>query len=277
MNIDPVISYIICVMIGFSIGLFTMVIKNCYEESKENEKNMRIQLKNHKIDLRDKGLTAFKHMEIKRDDFSVWKDVFEVKIDGLNKIEGERVYEHIIQHLKEYPNIEGIWNNSKNKVDELNIALKNLISDLLEKINFKFDKEQNKLRSLLLVSIEWANSSEKIKESKDLDKFLDEMNIYIENNEVCINSDITKNPPICKTFRKLDTTIVSNFLSNLIKKDKVFRDKIKGFTIGYKELKKTFDNNFKNKVNELLREIKDDVDKLKGECDRCELLVKEIG
>jgi len=277
MNIDPFVSSIISSMVGFSFGLITMVVKNWYGESKKNEENMKNELKNHKTDVRDKGLAKLEDMGIERDDFSVWKDVFEVKIHSLNGAEREKIHEQTIHHLKAYPDMERIWNNSKDKVKDLNIALIKLREYLSKEIAGAFKEEQSKLRSLLWISIEWANSSEKIKNSDDFDDFLKSINIETENNNIVLKSDGFAPSTTSQTFRKLNVIDVSVFLSDLIKSNTIFREQVKSFTIEYKGLKETFDNEFKKKVNGLLKEIKDDADVLEGKCDKCEIWVKKIG
>lgn len=290
---DVIIGAIIGFIGALSVSIIILLLERKLKKS-DKKKEARevykeyllIKLKEHKTDLIDKILKELEDTKIRCDEFDLWKGgVFKVWIEGLEELEVKKIYKQAIQHLKEYSDIYGLLvasikkiNGDKiNDVDGLNDELKGLSKYLSEKISDKFEVERNKLHSSIWCIMEGIKQSEKIEDSESLDKFLDGITIIIKSKTVYVDSSDGRNlaQMSCK---KVNVNDVKDFLSDLIKKgrDNEFREKIKSFTMGYKELKETFDD-FKNKLNGLLQDVEGEEDKLKGECNKCLTWVKEIG
>ena len=278
------------VILGFIgalfVSLFILWVERKLKKSDKKKEAKEIyklvlldKLKEHKTDLIDRLLKKLEHTEIRCHEFNLWRGgEFKVWINGLKELEGEKIYKQAIQHLEAYPDIYELWDASIKKIDGdngLNDELRELRKYLSDKISEKFKAERDKLHSNIWCIMECAKPSEKIKDSKDLDKVLDGINITIKSKIVYVDSSDGKNLASihCKEVNVND---VKDFLSDLIKQDAKFREKIKSFTLGYNELNKTF-KDFKNKLNGLLQDVDGEEDKFKGDCDRCSSWVKEIG
>lgn len=292
-----IIAGIVGGIIGFIVGFFSNYLSgraivnyqrklekiDKEKEAKEVGKEyLKIKLAHHKIDVMERGLKNFEHTEIRCDKFDLWKSGdfnFKVEIKGFRDLEKLTIYKQAIQHLEAYPDTYRLWDGSIKKIygdNGLNDVLKRLKKYLTDKISNKFDVEQDEIHKSIWCVIEGTKSSVKIKNSKDFYGFLDEINITIKGKSIYVDSSDGKNlgQMHCK---RVDVNNVKEFLSDLIKKDTNFRERIKSFMMGYKELKETFEIDFKNKLNELLQEVGDDKENLIGECDKCKLWLKEIG
>lgn len=285
---DLIIGIIVGIIIGFVSGVLSaivvMVIQRRWEKSDKSKEQVKDSLKKHKKEV-VAILKKIENTKIRCDGFNLWRDGdFKVWIEDLEELEGEKIYKQAIQHLEAYPDIYEPWDNSikkidgnkDNKVDGLNDELIELKKYLSRKISDKFEAEQDKLHSSIWCIIEGAKPSERIKDSKDLDEFFDGVNITIKGKTVYLDSSDGNNLALV-SCRVVNVNDVTNFLSDLIKKDKDnnFREKVRSFMMGYKELKETFAD-FKNKFNGLLQDVEGEEDNLKGECDKCSSWMKEI-
>ena len=279
--IGVIIGFIVGCLSGFLSGISVLKFQRRWEKSDKRKGRLIDSLKTHKKELVD-ILKELNQLKIKCDDFTIWKDSFNVCIDGLDDIKERIIYWQAEKHLKSYPDIYRLLDASikkidgdKNEIDGLNDELKGLKEYLSEKISDKFEGECNKLHSSIWCIMEGVKQSEKIEDSESLDKFLDGITITIKSETVYVDSSDGKNLAQMHC-REVNVNDVKNFLSNLIKKYRGFREKIKSFTMGYKELNKTF-KDFKNKLNVLLQDVEGDEDNLKGDCGKCLSWVKETG
>lgn len=272
--IELIIYNIPSFIIGVLVALTGIWINRKLKKKDKIKEQSKDSLKKHKKGLVD-VLKEINDTKIRCDKFDLWRtNDYKVEIKGLEGLEEQKIYKQAIQHLKiAYPYIYELWDGSIKKIDGLNDELKKLKKYLSDKISGKFEIEPYSLHSTIWCIIEGVKPSKKIKDSNYLDKFFDGINIIATGKMVdAVSSDDRLLDHInCKEVNVND---VKDFLSNLIKKDKVFRDKLKSFTLGYNELNKTFDD-FKNELKSLLQEVEDDEDKLKGECERCSSWVKE--
>lgn len=287
---DLIIGVIIGIIVGYLGGALSGISVVKYQrrcEKKDKIKESLVDLlKGHKKELVD-VLKEIKDTEIRCDEFNLWRsNDFKVWINGLEELEEKRkrIYKQTIQHLKTaYPDIYELWDGSIkkiygdkiNEIDGLNDELKGLRKYLSEKISDKFEAEWDTLHKTIWCVMEGTKPSTKIKDSEDMNKVLDGINIITTGKTVEVVSSDGKILGYIKC-REINANGVKDFLSGLIKKDKFFREWLKSFMMWYKELNKTFDD-FKNKLKGLLQDVDGDEDNLKGECDKCKLWVKEIG
>ncbi len=273
---DLIIGIFIGVIIGFFSGYLSGIAvartQRRWDKSDKKKEDLLNKLNTHKINLINNVLKKLKNAEIRCDEFHLWRtNNFRVWIKGLEESEGKKIYKQAIQHLEAYPDIYKLWNSSIKKIyrkNGLNDVLKELKKYLSEKINKKFKTEWNRLHSSIWCIIEGTKPSYKIKDSKDLYKYLDEINITIKGKTVYVDSSDRKTLAII-TCKEKNVNDVKDFLSDLIKKDITFRENVNNFMMEYKELKKTFEKDFKNKFNALLQDIEGEEEKLKGNCDFC--------
>lgn len=266
---------------GFIVSISIYIIIKGVEKGIEDR---RI----HKTDIVLDVLVKLRHTKINRDDFTSWNDKngFKVRIKGLTKLKEKDVYEPAIKHLEAYPDTYRLWDDSIKKIygnNGLNDKLKGLRTYLSREIRIsnKFDVEEyvKFLHQRIWCIIENINTSEIIKNNEDLNKFLKNITITSNKNQVFVDYIYlgTKKALAEIPCKKVKVKDVLEFVSNLIKKDRVFREKIKSFTIGYKELENTFNNDFIKKLCRLLNNIRNREEKLKGKCVGCSRLVKYFG
>ena len=270
-----IIGGIIGGIIGYLIAMTVAKRQRRWEKSDKKKERLVGLLTRHKKKIVDDGLIKLYQLDIKRDDFTIWKDSFNIWMDGLDELKKQNIYGQAIEHLKAYSDINDMWIDLNKKVKDLNIKLKNLRKYISDESSNKLGEDSIKrLRSPIWCVIERLVSKKTIKEKKEIEEFLDDITINPEERPISV--DYKDKNLITFFCGYLDVKKVKIFISDLFHRDTEFREKVAGITVKYKELERLFKEDFKTNLKKLLQDLKGMEDELKGDCYECSSWIREI-
>lgn len=253
-------SIIIGISIAVGSGLILFVILRYIGGKLDRKKEDK---KERKKELIDRILRNLRLLIIEYDNYRIW-------MNDLDKIKKQKEYELTMQHLKAYSDILNPWNNSNEQIsaeDGLNIKLGKIKDFVSGEINSKPGENYIGLLSSVWSIIKGAFPLENIKGSDDMNKFLDSINIELRNKVIYVDSEDSTNLVII-SGGKMGVHKVKKFLSDLIANTE-FRNKVTEIKIKNDELEKIFNDGFKKKLNEFLKDIKGKEEDFKGKCEYC--------
>ena len=266
-------------IVGFigalSVGIIILLLERKLKKSDRRKERLVYLLRRHKKKIVDDVFKKLYQLDIKRDDFTIWKDSFNIWIEGLDELKKQRIYEPAIEHLKAYPDINDMWIDSNKKVKDLNIELKNLRKHISDESSNKLGEDSIKiLRSPIWCVIEGLFSKKTIKEKKEVKKFLDDITIRPEGRPISV--DYKDKNLITFFCGYLDVKKIKKFMLDLFHRDTEFREKVAEIIINSKKVERLFKEDFKTNLKKLLQDLKGMEEELKWECDRCSSWIKEI-